>query len=106
MPLQDALDYVKKMNKAKLVLGVSIAAAAFYLFLRMHQGPIQRTVSDVSESYIQNQPQDLCITSLNVDHQVFPPRYGISIDYKPCRKDMPGVDQTGGNGGNGNEMSF
>lgn len=86
LDIDGAIKAFKKLDKGKIVLIVVIAGVAVYVMLVAQRSVVQRTMKDVTQGYIENIPGGLCIENVKASHQVFPPRYGIEVDYVPCIK--------------------
>lgn len=84
--LDSLAETFKKVNKKKLVIGVVAVAAGVTIFLVMQRRVVQRTLSDVIDGFVVYQPDGMCITSVKAEHNIFPPKYGVNVDYVPCVK--------------------
>jgi len=83
---KDVAENVRKMSKKKLIILVIGIGAIAYFILATQKTAIPNSVVTVANGYVNNQPHDLCVDAVNVDHQIFPPKFGMQVHYKPCAR--------------------
>jgi len=83
---KEMTDRVKKMNRRKLIILVIGIGAIAYFILSTQKTAIPNSVVTVANGYVNNQPHDLCVDAVDVDHQIFPPKFGMQVHYKPCAR--------------------
>jgi len=87
-------DKVKKMSKKKLIIIVIGIGAISYFILSTQKSLIPNSVVTVANGYVNNQPHDLCVDAVNVDHQIFPPKFGMQVHYKPCARTIQSMKES------------
>ena len=86
--ISEAFNTIKGFSKKHLLAIVVLGVIVMYTFIIIQRSMIQRNMVDVINGYTQQQPADMCVNEVTVDHNIFPPRYGTAVTYVPCPRSM------------------
>jgi len=86
--IDSAVDSIRKMDKAKLILFFSIGMGLTYMYILLQGRYIQKSMVKMINGYTQQQPIDMCVRDITVTHNIFPPKFGATVDYEPCQRDV------------------
>lgn len=68
----------------KTVMLVGIVVLSIYLLYTIYTASFQRHLASVMQTYVENQPPNMCVNQMELSHNIFPPKFGVTSTYIPC----------------------